>query len=164
MRIPATTVRIGSVLDLTFERGQERIRVDEWHGWHVLIPENAFDVAPGRARIFLVRGQLRGKEQLQGDELDRAQTAYERWNQRDAMLVGELDVPDEINHRQGRALRIGYRSDKWSRRGTTHDYDHDFTERGHRPPLLYTNTPNLARARAALLVGGDMSITEGGID
>ena len=75
-----------------------------------------------------------------------------------------LDVPDAIEWRQGRVLRIGYRSDKWSRRGAMHDYDHDFTEAGHRPPLIYTNTQSLGRARAALITGGDMAITEGGID
>lgn len=163
-RVPPVTVQFGTVLDLTLEQGDMRVRIDEWRGWHVLVPPNAFESAPGRARLFLVRGKLERKENLQGDELDAAQTAYERWHQRDAKLVGDLEVPGSLDHQQGRVLRIGYRSDKWSRRGKGHDYDHDFTERGHRPPLLYTNARTLERSRAALIVGGDMAITEGGID
>lgn len=163
-RVPSRTITLGTLLDLTIEQGDQRVRIDEWHGWHVLVPENAFDVAPGRARLYLVRGKLADKENLQGDEFDRAQTAYERWHQRDAKLVGTLDIPDAIDWRQGRVLRLGYRSDKWSRRGKHHDYDHDFTERGHRPPLIYTSARSLGRSRGALITGGDMSITEGGID
>lgn len=163
-RVPATTVHFGTVLDLTLEQGEMRIRIDEWNGWHMLVSPNAFELAPGRARIFLVRGKLARKQDLQGDELDSAQTAYERWHQRDAKLIGELNVPDAIEWQQGRVLRIGYRSDKWSRRGARHDYDHDFTERGHKPPLLYTSTRALERAAAAIIVGGDMAITEEGID
>lgn len=163
-RVPPVTVHFGTVLDLTLEQGDMRVRIDEWHGWHMLVAPNAFEAAPGRAKLYLVRGTLERKDELEGDEFDRAQTAYERWHQRDAKLVGDLEVPNDIDWRQGRVLRIGYRSDKWSRRGKGHDYDHDFTERGHSPPLIYTSARSLARARAAIIVGGDMAITEGGID
>lgn len=160
---PRVLVHYGTVLDLTIEQGHERVRVDEWNGWHMLVPENAMDVSPGRARIYLVRGKLAERVPLE-DAHDRAQGTYERWHQRGADFVGSLDVPDAIEWHHGRVLRIGYRSDKWHRRGKVHDYDHDFTEDGHRPPLIYCNTQHLARARAALIRGGDMAITEGGID
>lgn len=163
MSAPRVLVHYGTVLDLTIEQGHERVRLDEWHGWHMLVPQNAMDVAPGRARIYLVRGKLEDRTELEGEH-DQAQETYARWHQRGADFVGMLDVPDALEWHQGRVLRIGYRSDKWGRRGTEHDYDHDFTEDGHRPPLIYTSSRQLARSRAALIRGGDMAITEGGID
>lgn len=164
-KIPAVTVRYGSVLDLMFDDGEYRITVTEWRGWHMLVGREAMDAAPGRARIYLVRGRLAKKKALKGDEHDRAQEQYERWHQRDAQWLGELDkLPSAISCKQGRVLRIGYKSDKWSKRSTTHDYDHDFTEGGHRAPLLYTDKRAIESSRAAVIVGGDMAITEGGID
>jgi hypothetical protein len=162
--IPALTVQYGTVLDLLFAIRNQRITVTEWRGWHMLVSSRAMEAAPGRAKLFLVRGTFRKKKILRGDEHDLAQEQYERWHQRDALAIGELSgLPDSIGHRQGRVLRIGYRSDKWGRRGETNDYDHDFLEDGQ-PPLLYTNTASIEAARAAVIVGGSMAITEGGID
>ena len=163
--VPGLTVKYGTVLDLTIATRDVRIFVTEWDGWQMLVSERAMLLPPGRAKLYLVKGAIRSKVLLQGDEHDQAQEQYERWHQRDAESIGEIvDIPDTIAYRQGRLLRIGYRSDKWTRRGKGRDYDHDFTENGHRPPLIYTNTRALERARAAVIVGGDMSITEGGID
>lgn len=163
--VPGLTVHYGSVLDLTIATRDLRILIDEWQGWQMLVSERAMLAAPGRAKLYLVRGAIRSKVALEGDELDQAQEQYERWHLRNAQSVGEIvDIPGVIGYRQGRVMRIGYRSDKWTRRGRHRDYDHDFTEDGHRPPWLYTNTRAIERARAAVIVGGDMSITEGGID
>lgn len=163
--IPPLTVLYGTVLDLLFAQGVQRISVTEWRGWQMLVGSRAMDSAPGRAKLFLVRGKIAKRSLLKGDEHDLAQEQYERWHQRDAKSVGAIErIPDSISYRQGRVLRIGYRSDKWSKRGTTTDYDHDFTERGASPPLLYTNTASIEKARAAVIVGGTMAITEGGID
>jgi len=163
--VPGLTVLYGSVLDLTIATRDLRILIDEWHGWQMLVSERAMSSAPGRAKLYLVKGAIRNRAPLMGDEHDRAQEQYERWHLRDAESLGEIiDIPGTIAYRQGRVMRIGYRSDKWTRRGKHRDYDHDFTEDGHRPPWLYTNTRNIERARAAVIVGGDMAITEGGID
>ena len=163
--IPAVTVRYGMVLDLMVADGPQRITVTEWRGWHMLVSPRAMESAPGLARLYLVRGSIAKRKALRGDEHDQAQEQYERWHQRDAQWLGEIDkLPASVKFKHGRVLRIGYRSDKWSRRGAMTDYDHDFTEDGHRPPLLYTNTRTLGAARAAVIVGGDMAITEGGID
>lgn len=163
--IPALTVQYGTVLDVLFAVGNQRITVTEWRGWHMLVSEHAMDTAAGRAKLFLVRGTISKRKLLRGDEHDRAQEQYERWHQRDARALGELkNLPDSIGHRQGRVLRIGYRSDKWGRRGATNDYDHDFLEDGGKAPWLYTNTARIEAARAAVIVGGSMAITEGGID
>ena len=164
-RIPSITVHYGKVLDLMFEFGDQRVFVSQWRGWHMLVAERALDTAPGRVKLYLVKGSLGRRKLLQGDEHDRAQDQYERWHQRDALQVGQIaNIPDAIDYRQGRVLRLGYRSDKWSRRGHMTDYDHDFTERGGMPPWLYTDTRNIERAHAAVIVGGSMAVTEGGID
>jgi len=163
--IPGLTVLYGTVLDLTFATGNQRVFVREWRGWQMLVSDRAMESAPGRAKLYLVKGRIAKRKALQGDEHDRAQEQYERWHQRDAAAIGQIvDIPDVIAHRQGRVLRIGYRSDKWSRRGNHKDYDHDFLEDGGTAPLLYTNTKQIERARAAIIVGGTMAITEGGID
>jgi hypothetical protein len=163
--IPALTVRYGTVLDLMIAHGQERITVTEWRGWHMLVSERAMTTAPGRVKLYLVRGPLSRRRLIAGDEHDQAQEQYERWHRRDAHTLSEITgIPDAIGYRQGRVLRIGYRSDKWSNRGKHNDYDHDFTEGGARSPWLYTNTRALEKARAAVIVGGTMAITEGGID
>lgn len=163
--IPGLTVLYGTVLDLTFASGEYRVLVTEWRGWQMLVGERAMLAAPGRAKVYLVRGAITKRAALQGDEHDQAQEQYERWHQRDAATLGEIDrLPDTISHCQGRVLRLGYRSDKWSRRGKHRDYDHDFTEGAHSPPLLYTSARSVERSKAAVIVGGDMAITEEGID
>lgn len=162
--IPALTVALGTVLDLVIGDGHERIFVSDWDGWHLLTSPNAFDVTPGRARLFLVRGRLHELEQLEGDELE-GEEAYERWTERSADHLGELELPSSsCSFRHGRLLRLGYRSDKWNRRGQTVDYDHDFTEHGAQPPWIYTDHAHLERSGCAVVTGGTMTVTEGGID
>lgn len=96
---------------------------------------------------------------------EHAADTYERWHQRAPRFVGEIDeLPDLIGVYIGRALRIGYRSDKWGSEGATHDYDHDFSERGHTPPEAWADSADLAQARAIVIVGGDMRVTPEGID
>lgn len=160
--IPGLTVHYGTVLDLQVEHRRVRELVTRWKGWCMLVGENEMRAAPGRARLYLVRGKLTdtGRSKTKAIAIE----TYERWHERAPDLIGELTVADEISHRQGRVIRIGYRSDKWNRRGATVDYDHSFLEDGHRAPYLYTDAPSLSKATAAVIVGGDMAITEEGID
>lgn len=159
--VPAVTVLLGQVLDLQFERGSTRIRVDEWHGWQLLTTEDAMERAPGRARLFLLKGKLEPGSSLRSTVDPHT---YDRWHQRAATKVLDLlNVPARISFFQGRCLTIGYRSDKWEPRGRSHDYEHSFYEGGHRPPKLYTDAAQFARARAAVITGGDMRVTPRGI-
>lgn len=90
---------------------------------------------------------------------------YEQWHERQAAEVIEVDdLPDLIGVYVGRATRIGYSSDKWNKRGKMVDYEHDFTEGRHTAPECWADTAELADARALVIVGGDMRITEDGID
>lgn len=94
-----------------------------------------------------------------------AADTYERWHRRAPADVCELDnLPDDLPHYIGRALRIGYRSDKWHGRGNTEDYDHDYTEPGYSPPGVWADDPDLAKATAIVIRGGNQRITPGGID
>jgi hypothetical protein len=65
--------------------------------------------------------------------------------------------------KQGRVIRLDYRSDKWNRKGRTIDYTHDFLERGGRAPLAYTDAKTLASAKLVVVYGGSMAVTEAGI-
>lgn len=159
--IPGLTVHYGTVLDLQVEHRRRRELITAWKGWCMLVGENAMRASPGRARLYLVRGKLGDTRRKASDS---ALETYERWHQRLADRIGELTVPDEISYRQGRVTRIGYRSDKWNRRNAMVDYDHSFLEDSHRAPFLYTDAPTLNKASAAVIVGGDMAITEEGID
>ena len=96
---------------------------------------------------------------------EHAAELYERWNEREAEHVTDVDgLPDLIGIYVGRAMRIGYSSDKWNARGKSIDYEHDFSERGHIAPECWADTADLADARALAIVGGTMRITEDGID
>lgn len=160
--IPGLTVHYGTVLDLQLEHRRVRELVTRWKGWAMLVGDRAMRSAPGRARLYLVRGKLEqtARSKAKASALD----TYERWHKRAATYVGELEVADEIGHKQGRVIRLGYRSDKWNRKGSMVDYDHSFLEDGHRAPWLYTDAATLAKSTAAVIVGGDMAITEEGID
>lgn len=161
-RIPRRIVQLGEVLDVQLEpTPSERLTLTEWRGWLVAIPEHGFELPPGAAKLFLFKpNPVETAETMK----PAAARAYQRWHKRlpvDA-LAG-YEVPNHVRQYQGRAVRIGYRSDKWGKRGKAHDYDHDFREHGARPPKLYTDAADLERSTAAVLVGGDMHITEGGI-
>jgi hypothetical protein len=163
-RVPPQAVRLGYVLDLHVEvNATTRVRIDEWAEWCMCCGDNGFELPPGRSKLYLFAPLPDKKPASEDTNYSAATRAYERWHKREAKRVDVYDVPDRIVHCQGRVLRIGYRSDKWGQRGKGHDYDHDFCERDGLPPLLYTDTRDVARARGAVLVGGDMTITEEGI-
>lgn len=157
-RIPARTVRLGTVLELVTRAGQRVTTWDEARGWHVLATERAFEASPGRARLFLVPGKLGAN----GPSTDAGRVAFERWHKREPNAVAMLtELPERIGAPVGRALRLDYTSDKWRRRGSRDEYTHDFCERGGRPPRVYTDNPQAPRA--FVLVGGSMSVSEAGI-
>lgn len=157
-RVPAVTIKLGTVLDCTIAHGPQRAFVDEWKGFQLLSDEDAMDRA--RPRLYFVRGRLGADPGV--EDLEGAARTYKRWTQRDPEHVGELDTRD-ARYLQGRMLRVGYRSDKWNRRGRTVDYDHDFLEDGGSAPLVYTDTKTIEAARTIIVLGGSMRVTEGGI-
>ena len=161
-RAPASTAMLGHVLDLQFELEGLRTVVTQWAGWAMLADPDAMERSPGRARLYLVPFRPEGTHTVLAGAA--AEETYQRWHSRNPKRRLVLDVPDAIGCFQGRVLRIGYRSDKWSRRGRVHDYDHDFREGGALAPLLYTDSRALERARGAVIVGGDMRVTPRGID
>src|SRR4029077_5345051 len=113
---PATTVRLGLVLDLVVKvDAGTLLRVDEWRDWAMVCGENGCELQPGRSKLFLFRQS--DDEQARARDYSRAARAYERWHKREAKRVDVQDVPDELKHYQGRALRIGDRSGKWGARG-----------------------------------------------
>lgn len=160
-RFAPRTVALGTVLDLSIApSSRERVFVAEWRGWWLLTTPDAMERAPGYARLFLASGRA----ERTGEAPDGAGAeTYAAWHERDPDRVLELDVPSQLPHLQGRLLRLGYRSDKWGRRGEFEDYEHDFSERAGAPPLIYTDRADIEDSSAALVVGGDMVITERGI-
>lgn len=163
--VPPRTVLLGMVLDLTIERNGERVTLtDEVRGWVMATTEAGMDAAPGRARLYLFPASELAPDVGDDSKFARARETFERWHARQAEQVTEAEVPDTVGYLQGRLIRIGYRSDKWGRSGDFHDYDHSFAEAGALPPKLYSDTEELQDMTAAVVVGGDMSITEAGID
>lgn len=159
--VPALTVHLGTVLDAVIEHKGLRYTVKRWHGLQMLTNPNAFEIT--RPKLFLVRGRLERPVRLEpGAHAGPASDTYERWHQRENERVGEL-VTKVAKYPQGRMVVIGYRSDKWGPRGKRHDYSHDFFEDGGRPPLVYTDTRALDAASTVVVVGGSMTIAEGGI-
>lgn len=156
---PPVTVSLGTVLDLRVSNGDKRIFIDDWEGFLMLTDPNAFDSE--RPRLWLMKGKLGAKSDVEPG--GRAEEAFELWHRRGFDLVSDVTIPDgPIGYYQGRVTSLGYRSDKWTK-DEPHDYDHAFNEDGASPPKLYTNRVDLEKTTAALLVGGDMQITEAGI-
>lgn len=160
-RVPATTVQLGTVLDLRVDQGAIRLTLDDdWTGWLLLTDPDAMDRA--LPRLYLVPGRSRGSA---GEAPEAAAETFERWNKRGYDFVADVEVSDnDIGYPQGRVMSIGYRSDKWGNPGDFNDYDHDFGEQGGSMPLLYTDRADLSLATAAVIVGGDFRVTERGID
>lgn len=159
-RVPETTVKLGTVLDCTIADGDKRIRIDEWKGFQLLTDADAMERV--RPRLYLVKGRLEGIDEEEAANVERAADTYRAWHKRDAAKVGELDT-DPAPYCQGRMLVIGYRSDKWSRRGKAVDYEHDFLEEGGSAPLVFTNRATLPAATTVVVVGGSMKVAPGGI-
>lgn len=152
---------LGTVLDAVIEIRGQRHTVKRWHGMKLLTDPDAIDRA--RPKLYLVRGRLERPTRLEpGADAGAASRTFEGWHQRENDLVGELETK-AAKYAQGRMVVIGYRSDKWERKGKAHDYSHDFFEDGGRPPLVYTDTRDLEAARTVVVVGGSMRVTRAGI-
>ena len=158
-RVPNTTVRLGSVLDLDVQRHQYRYDIDEFKGWNMLATENGADQRAGYARLYLVSGELENNPELEPSEAG-AET-FKTWHRRRPDKIGELETPESIGYYQGRVLRIGYKSDKWGRSDV--EYDHSFFESGT-PPKLYTDAPKIEDSTAAIITGGNFTISSRGIE
>lgn len=162
-RVPDVTIFLGWALDVVIETEDEELRwVLEFTPGAVAIlaPDDAFERhAPG-SRLYLVRDLRVDARPLDPGELDKAARAYELWtdDNHDAENVAELDVPNAFTDRIGRALRLGYRSDKFHDRGTFVDYEHDFEDPR---PLVYF-APGSPEGYA--LVGGAFRVTPRGIE
>lgn len=160
--VPPETVLIGQALDLVTQLGDVRTTWDfEVRDWRMLCDPDAMDRRPGQAGLYLVRGKLATKRLR---AIPAGEDTYARWHEREFDSMKEIDAPDLLSVYVGRATVIGYRSDKWERRGNTHDYTHDFEERGHVAPEAWADNADLSKAKAVVLFGGTMRITEAGID
>lgn len=157
-RVAPVTVKLGTVLDCTIAHGDKRLFVTEWRGFQLLTGEDAMNQL--RPRLYLVRGRLGADP---GIDPDRANATYRRWHDRDPERVGELETADRVTILLGRMIRLGYRSDKWDRRGRTVDYDHDFQEGRGVAPLVYVDKPNVRSVGTVIVIGGSMRVTERGI-
>lgn len=160
-KVPALTVKLGTVLDAVIEERGNRHTVYRWKGMQLLTDANAME--KGRPKLYLVRGKLQATRKLRADaDAGAASDTYGEWHKRPHDLVGELDTRP-CGHRLGRMVLIGYRSDKWGRKGETHDYSHDFFEENGVPPLVYADARTLDSARCVVVVGGSMKVTDRGI-
>lgn len=159
--VPAVTTQLGTVLDCVVRvEGGTLLTIDEWRGWLLLTDENALERQ--RPKLYLVAPRELN-EPAPRKNYEPATATYEGWHKRRGLEVRVYDVPPRFPWLLGRAQRIGYRSDKWRRRGKPVDYEHDFNEGGGVPPLVYLSARGLAQARGAVLVGGSMKVTERGI-
>jgi hypothetical protein len=129
---------------------------------------DAMEREPGTAALYLLRvssNKSRNSNGAKEDERADAETTYQEWHERAPSRVTHAeDLPDLIGIYCGRARRIGYRSDKWHKRGTTEDYDHDYTEPQYEMPEVWADNADLALANAIVIVGGNQRITADGID
>jgi len=162
-RVPPVTVYLGQVLDLDIEWAGERMRLELFDGWNMLVAEEAEDREPGHGRIFLLPGELDQVDEGAAASAESART-YAEWNRREPDKIAELDTPDNIGYLQGRVTRIGYQSDRGAEPGETEDYDHYFIEEGGKAPKIYTDTASIEAANSALIIGGDFIITSRGIE
>lgn len=160
-RIPPVTVHLGEALDLVTQGNGKRTRHD-LTGWQVLTDADATERSDGRARLYLVKGELSDKVPNNIDRNSAVRT-WQIWNRkpRPDLVGGIYDLPEKIGQHIGRAVSIGYRSDKYGKTGKSIDYDHDFRE-GAKPPLVYAD--NATDPRALVVTGGSIRVTGRGIE
>lgn len=166
LELPAETVLLGVVLDMTTERGELRTFWErEFAGWVLLTDPGAEDMPEGEAALYLLPADSFERGPLEGSSA--AQRTYRDWHARDAAHGGEIDDP-AISPRAfyfcGEARTIGYRSDKWNAPGDAIDYEHDFAERRHVPPHVWADALELELATLIIVRGGTMRVTADGID
>jgi len=155
--------------DFELFQAQLRDQIEDASDAQIIAYGNAYyDLADGAPQTN-GRASNAGKQHRIDSRNDEAQAeagaTYAEWHEREPEQVTHADdLPDVIGIYIGRALRIGYRSDKWHERGQTEDYDHDYTEQGYEPPEVWADHADLARARAIVIVGGNQRITADGID
>ncbi len=160
--IPARTVQLGRVLDLTTVLGQHATTWDvEVKDWVMLTDARAEQMRPGNAGLYLVRRELVLNATPKTTEAQ--DKTYETWHDREPGEKLVLDVPDFCGLYLGNARVVGYASDKWTKRGDFVDYEHDFSESGLEPEV-WADAENLANARGVVIRGGDMRVTAQGID
>jgi hypothetical protein len=159
-RIPPVTVHLGQVLDLVTQSNGKRTRHD-LKGFQLLTDADAPERADGRARLYLVKAEVSDKVPNNIDRNSAIRT-WKIWNKRTRpdLIGGLYDLPETIGQQIGRAVSIGYRSDKYNKPGKAIDYDHDFRE--GKPPLVYVDKPK--DPRAIVLTGGNIRITGRGIE
>jgi hypothetical protein len=161
-KVPALTIELGTVLEAVVLRGTVKTTVHEWRGMKLLAAHDAFDQRP--ASLYLVRAKPVKVDQVKQSQrkVERGAKSYERWHDREPVALYEI-ATREATHRQGRLVRLDYRSDKWHRRRHTIEYTHDFTERGGKGSLVTTDTRDLSKARTVVCSGGTVRVTERGI-
>lgn len=162
IRVPRELVFLGYVLDAIIEKDGTVIKVkDDWYNWFLCTTPGAERLASGRASLFLLdSGVYMGIEKKPSK---KARRTYFEWSKNTPQQTFEASVPDDFPYLQGRIIRIGYASDKWTRRGRYENYDHDFYESGGIPPLIRTDKKDIAKSKGAVIKGGTMSITARGI-
>lgn len=162
-KVPDVAMKLGTVLDCMVAEGRHRHHVSEWRGFQLLTDYDAFERSSPHCHLYLVRGRLGAlKGRPSRAKLEHAADGYDRWHKRDPARIGELDT-GVGRYPQGRLVRIGYRSDKWAKRGKATNYDHDFLEDDGTAPLVYTSARTLGASTTIVVVGGSMLITAAGI-
>jgi hypothetical protein len=156
--IPRRVAQLGTVLDLVVERdGAREIYREEIRGAFLLAPENGMERSPGGGRLYIVRGELSGKRPIEEGDAPRAQETYEEWHRSHGPdAIGMLQVPDAVDVPVGRAVRIGYKSDKFG--GKVASYEHDFEDP---QPRVYSTGGD--PPRALVIVGGGFTLSGRGI-
>lgn len=161
--VPSVIEQLGTLLDLTIVHGEHRLRISEWKGWQLLTPVDAFERAAGQGRLYLVKHKLGETLGDAAELLANFGRAYTKWHKREPEKARALEHADKIGNLLGRVERIGYRSDKWERRGKMHNYDHDFRERGGKAPKLWIDAKQVKTATTAVITGGDFVVRAEGI-
>lgn len=162
IRVPREIVFLGYVLDAIIERDNQVIKVkNEWHNWFMCTSPGAERLSSGRSSLFLLdSGIYKGIDKKPSQ---KARQTYYEWTKNNPKQTFETGVPDDFPYVQGRIIRIGYASDKWTRRGRYENYDHDFYDCGGIAPIIRTDKKDIAKSNGAVIKGGSMRITSRGI-
>lgn len=162
IRVPKELVFLGWVLDATLEREGKIIKVnDDWYGWFMATVPGAEHMPEGRARIYLLSSDSYFAKNKPVTE--KAADTFREWTTNEPQEVFQTEAPDDFGHVQGRMVRLGYKSDKWEKRGQYHDYEHNFTEDDGVAPIVRTDTADIRESKGAVMQGGTMRVTAQGI-
>lgn len=150
-KVPDEIAELGRVVDIYVERPDGQIEQHAWRGRNPLLLWDAKQ----KAILFVYRLKHGRPRKVHAD--GTAAHVYEKWSGFEADTERDVSIPVVRLKKIGRALSIGYRSDKFEGKLKTYDHPH-----GAKVSVYYAKGPRGEKVYA--IRGGSLRVTSRGIE